>query len=327
MKYLVIGAGGTGGAIGAYLAHAGQDVALIARGRHLEAMRENGLHVIRPTDEFTARDINAYTMEEYSSLRSGGDGSGNGIACPDVIFVCVKGYSIEEMIPFITEIADADTIVIPILNIYGTGARMQRDLPGNLVTDGCIYIASEIIRPGEILMKGDIFRIVYGLRKDDRSVDSRITEAQLCRLRKIEENLNVSGIRGILSDNIERDALRKFAYVSPQGACGLYYNIPTGPMQVPGEERDCFAGLVKEIDDLAHAMGIDFGEDIVKVSLNILDTLDPSMTTSMQRDIAAGKSSEIDGLIYEVVRMGERFGADLPIYRSIVDELRARGIE
>ena len=98
-------------------------------------------------------------------------------------------------------------------------------------------------------------------------------------------------------------------------------------MQVPGEERDCFAGLVKEIDDLAHAMGIDFGEDIVKVSLNILDTLDPSMTTSMQRDIAAGKSSEIDGLIYEVVRMGERFGADLPIYRSIVDELRARGIE
>ena len=317
MRYLVIGAGGTGGAIGAYLAHAGKDVTL-------EAMRENGLHVIRPSDEFTIDNINACTMDEYSDRCCNGRGTGEMTGCPDVIFVCVKGYSVDETIPFISKIASPDTIIIPILNIYGTGARMQKDLPDNLVTDGCIYIASEIIRPGEILMKGDIFRVVFGLRKEDREADSRITETQLARLRMIEEDLNSSGIRGILSDNIERDALRKFAYVSPQGACGLYYDVPTGPMQVPGEKRDCFAGLVGEIDKLAHAMGLDFEEDIVAVSLNILDTLDPSMTTSMQRDVAAGKSSEIDGLVYEVVRMGERYGVSLPLYNKIADELHSR---
>ena len=45
MKYLIIGAGGTGGCIGAYLAKAGNDVTFIARGKHLQAIRENGLTV------------------------------------------------------------------------------------------------------------------------------------------------------------------------------------------------------------------------------------------------------------------------------------------
>ena len=69
-------------------------------------------------------------------------------------------------------------------------------------------------------------------------------------------------------------------------------------------------------------MGIDFGEDIVAANLSILDDLSPTMTTSLQRDISAGKSSEIDGLIYEVVRMAERHGIDLPMYRRISSELR-----
>ena len=92
-------------------------------------------------------------------------------------------------------------------------------------------------------------------------------------------------------------------------------------MQHPGAERDCFAGLVAEIQLLAEAMGIDFGEDIVAANLSILDDLSPTMTTSLQRDISAGRSSEIDGLIYEVVRMSERHGIDLPMYRRISSEL------
>ena len=95
-------------------------------------------------------------------------------------------------------------------------------------------------------------------------------------------------------------------------------------MQHPGKERDCFAGLVAEIQELANAMGIDFGEEIVSVSLSILDGLSPTMTTSLQRDIAAGRSSEIDGLIYEVVRMADRYGVSLPLYTEITGALRSR---
>lgn len=93
-------------------------------------------------------------------------------------------------------------------------------------------------------------------------------------------------------------------------------------MQKPGEIRDTFAALIGEIDKLANAMGIDFGEDIVKTNLDILDALTPEASTSMQRDIRQGKNSEIDGLVYEVVRLGEKFGVELPVYRKIAEKLK-----
>ena len=89
-----------------------------------------------------------------------------------------------------------------------------------------------------------------------------------------------------------------------------------------GEIRDCFAGLVHEIDILAQAMDIHFKEDIVKRNLAILDSLSEDATTSLQRDIMNGKDSEIDGLIYEVVRLADRYNADLPIYKKIAAALK-----
>lgn len=303
MKYLIIGAGGTGGAIAGYMGRAGKDVTVIARGEHLKAIQKNGgLKVIRPKDEFFA-PVKASDMEHYNET-------------PDVIFVCVKGYSIPDTIPFIKQVADAHTIVIPILNIYGTGAEMQKQLPGILVTDGCIYVASEKKAPGVILMSGLILRVVFGVRKP---------EEYRPELEQIKKDLDDSNIMGILSDNIQRDALLKFSYVSPQGACGLYYNIPAGPMQKEGIYRDTFAELVHEIDLLAHAMGITFEKDIVQRNLKILDDLTPDMTTSMQKDIAAGHQSEIDGLIFSVVRLAETYHLDLPAYHKIAAEMRNRG--
>ncbi|MCH3954630.1 MAG: NAD(P)-binding domain-containing protein [Eubacterium sp.] len=217
-KYVIIGAGGTGGALGAYLARAGKDVTFIARGEHLKAMKENGLRVIRMRDEFTINPVKACEMQDYSDR-------------PDVILVCVKGYSVDSVIPFIKRVAGPETVVIPILNVYGTGGKMQEQLPGILVTDGCMYIASQKKEPGVILMSGDILRVVFGVRKKE---DYRPV------LKEIERDFLDSDIRGILSDNIRRDALQKFAYVSPQGACGLYYDIPAGPMQKEGKYRDTF---------------------------------------------------------------------------------------
>lgn len=303
MKYLVIGAGGTGGALGAYLARGGKDVTLIARGAHLEAIQTRGLRVIQPGGEFTVSPATV-DMEHYN---------GN----PDVVFVCVKGYSLEALIPFLERIADGHTVVIPILNLYGTGGKLQQRLPGVPVMDGCIYIAAEIQSPGCILMRGDILRVVFGPRSPEESLPV---------LKQIEAELNECGVRGILSDNIQRDALRKFAYVSPQGACGVYYDATAGAMQRQGPSRNCFAALVKEIVSLAEAMGIRFEGDLVQQHLDILDALEPEMTTSMQRDLKAGGPSELDGLVYEVVRMGERYGAELPEYRRISAELARRGL-
>ena len=305
MKYLVIGAGGTGGSIGAYMTEAGKDVTLIARGEHLKKMQEHGLNMeTTKKGNYTVHPIKATDMEHYEEQ-------------PDIIFVCVKGYSLEETIPFIRRVAKESTIVIPILNIYGTGNRMQEQLPELLVTDGCIYIAGEIKEPGTILLLGDIFRIVYGVRNP---------EEIRSELFQVAQDLKDSGIEGILSDNIRRDALQKFAYVSPMAACGLYFHVSAGEVQKTGEPRDTFVKLMKEIDALAVAMDVPFLVDIVTTNLQILDALNPEASTSMQRDIYAGKASEIDGLIYEVVRMGQRYGVPTPTYEMIADKARADGL-
>ena len=305
MKYLVIGAGGTGGSIGAYMTEAGKDVTLIARGEHLKRIQEHGLNMeTTEKGNYTVNPIKATDMEHYNEQ-------------PDIIFVCVKGYSLEDTIPFIRRVATKETIVIPILNIYGTGSRMQEQLPELLVTDGCIYIAGEIKEPGTILLRGDIFRIVYGVR-DPQEIRPELF--------MVAQDLKDSEIEGVLSDNIRRDALQKFAYVSPMAACGLYYHVSAGEVQVTGEPRDTFVKLMKEIDALAVAMDVPFLVDIVTTNLQILDTLNPEASTSMQRDIYAGKASEIDGLIYEVVRMGQRYGVPTPTYEMIADKARADGL-
>lgn len=305
MKYLIIGAGGTGGSIGAYMTQSGKDVTLIARGEHLKRIQEQGLKMETTSKgNYTVQPIKACDMEHYEEK-------------PDIIFVCVKGYSLEDTIPFIKRVAKESTIVIPILNIYGTGAGMQEKLPGLLVTDGCIYIAGEIKEPGTIWLNGNIFRVVFGVRSP---------EELRPELFQVVQDLKDSGIDGVLSDNIRRDALQKFAYVSPMAACGLYYHVSAGEVQVTGEARDTFVKLMKEVDALAVAMGVPFLVDIVTTNLQILDSLSPTASTSMQRDIYAGKASEIDGLIYEVVRMGERYGVPTPTYEMIAKKAREDGL-
>jgi 2-dehydropantoate 2-reductase len=255
-----------------------------------------------PSRTFTVTDIKAVDEAGYAEI-------------PDVLFVCVKGYSIPDIIPFLREHSDAETLIVPILNIYGTGAKLQQALPDATVVDGCIYIAAEIKEPGVILQKGDIFRIVFGARKGQA----------LCRkMFLLEQELKAAGIDAVLSDQIERDAFQKYAYVSPMAACGLYYDATAEVFQRAGEERMLLIRCMKEIDALATAMGIPFLVDIEKTNLDILDALVPEASTSMQRDIWAGKPSEIDGLLYEPLRLGEQYGVEMPNYEMIVKVLKEK---
>ena len=304
MNYLIIGAGGTGGPLGAYLANAGKNVTLLARGAHLAAMRESRLHIVRPAGDIHLFPVKAESMETYHDT-------------PDVIFVCVKGYSLPEVIPFIQRTARKDTIIIPLLNLYGTGGRMQEELPELLVTDGCIYVAASIDHPGCVRMTSNLLRVVFGVREP---------EAYRPELDQIALDLRTGGVECVLSDNIRRDALMKFAYVSPQGACGLYYHIPAGGMQSAGEARECYIALMEEIALLGKVMGVPLAEDYRERNLAVLDSLPPDMTTSLQKDVAAGKQSEIDGLIFQVVRMGKQLGVHLPAYEKIAAKLSEKTV-
>lgn len=312
MKYAIIGAGGTAGILGFYMTKADRDVTLIARGRHLAAMQEKGLAVEKMWDGTTEIiPVKAMDMEHYDEQ-------------PDVVLVCVKGYSLEDTIPFIQRVAKPSTIVIPVLNIYGTGAKLQEQLPKLLVTDGCIYVSANIKEPGVLIQHGRILRVVYGVRNmSSQKVNiKRAHEEMLNALKDIKKDFDDSGIDGVLSENIQRDALEKFSYVSPIGAAGLYYHATAADFQREGKQREAFKTMIREIAALAEAMGVPFERDMVEVNLKILSSLAPEATTSMQRDVMEGKDSEIDGLVYEVVRMGERYHVPVPMYAKVAEKLR-----
>lgn len=305
MKYAIIGAGGTGGCLGFFLKKAGKDVTLIARGKHLEAIRKNGLTIQKLWDESRETlPVKACTAEEYKEI-------------PDVILVCVKGYSMDETVPTIKKIAGKETVVIPILNIYGTGGRLQKKLPELTVTDGCIYVSANIMEPGVILQHGKILRVVFGARKPEEETE---------KMREVAKDMVTDDLEVILSENIRRDAMVKFSYVSPIGAAGLYCNAVAADFQREGEQREMFRALIREIVALSHAMGIEFEEDLVERNLKILASLSPEATTSMQRDVIEGKRSEMDGLVYEVVRMGREYKVSMPQYEKAAACFREQGI-
>ena len=111
MEYLVIGAGGTGGCIAGYMHKAGKDVTLIARGKHLTAIKKEGLTIKRPKDILNLK-VNAVAEEDYKGKA-------------DVIFLCVKYFSLEDTYALVKRASHKKTIVIPVLNIYGTGEKMS----------------------------------------------------------------------------------------------------------------------------------------------------------------------------------------------------------
>lgn len=301
MKYLIIGAGGTGGTLGFYMTKAKKDVTLIARNEHLNVMKSKGLTLEKLWNhEKETIQVKAVSMEEYQEK-------------PDIILVCVKGYSLGSVIPFIQKVAKPETIVIPILNIYGTGGWMQKLLPDLSVMDGCIYVSANISSYGTILQHGEILRVVYGARtpKEFRP-----------ELKEVQKDFFDSSIDSILSDQIKRDTLKKFSYVSPIGAAGLYLQATAGDFQKEGKAREMFKEMIREISALAKAMEIPFEQDYVAINLNILSALPPETTTSMQRDVMAHKPSEIDGLVFEVVRMGQKYHVPVPIYEKVAEKLK-----
>ena len=304
MNYLITGTGGVGGSIATFLALAGKDVACIARGEHLDAIRTQGLRLHSDLKGEHTLHIPASTAEEYQGKA-------------DVIFVCVKGYSIDQSIAgLIRRAAKPETIVIPILNVYGTGPRIQRLVPGVTVLDGCIYIVGFVSGKGEITQMGRIFRLVYGAHRD--------TQVNRDTLLAVQRDLQDSGIKAEISDDINRDTFVKWSFISAMAVTGAYYDVPMGEVQKPGPVRDTFIGLSRESAELGRRMGIDIPADLVEYNLKVIDKLDPHSTASMQKDMARGHQSEVQGLLFDLIDAARAKGVDTPTYDKVAKKFKFR---
>lgn len=299
MNYLIIGTGGVGGSITGFLALAGKDVTCIARGKHLEAIKKNGLHLKSDLKGEHYLPVKAYTTEEYQGKA-------------DVIFVCVKGYSIDSVKDILERASSPHTLVIPILNVYGTGPRIGHLVPSVTVLDGCIYIVGFVSGEGEITQMGSIFRLVCGARPEQGISPER--------LETIAEELRSCGIKVDVSDDINRDTFIKWSFISAMACTGAYHDVPMGAVQHEGEVRNTFIGLSQESAAIGKQLGITFPEDPITYNLKVIDKLDPHSTASMQKDIARGHESEIQGMLFDMIELGERLGINLPTYHKVAQK-------
>jgi 2-dehydropantoate 2-reductase len=303
INYLVIGTGGVGGSIAGFLALAGKDVTCIARGTHLQAIRERGLKLKSDLKGIHSLQIPACTSEEFTGKA-------------DVIFVCVKSYSLESIAGLLQKAAHKDTLIIPVLNVYETGSRIQKMIDCQdyrllmpTVTDGCIYIVSFVSAPGEITQMGKIFRLIYGVRKG--------TVVSPEKMQSVQADLTESGIKAIISEDINRDTFIKWSYISAMALTGAYFDVPMREIQKAGEERDVFIGLSTESAEIGRKLNIPIPGDLVAYHLKILDGLAPDSTASLQKDIAKGHESEIDDLLFNMIRIGEKTGVKTPTCQKI----------
>lgn len=296
MKYLIIGTGGTGATIGAFLAADGNDVSFVARGAHLAAMVENGLLLDSGIKgKLNIENVKAFEGKEIKEKY-------------DVIFVCVKSYSLEEIVPVIKAGLHKDTIVIPVLNMFKTGEKLKEYIPEGKFLEGCIYISAFIDGPGKIVQAGDTFKVFFG-NPYNESIKDGIME-------QVESDLKSAGILSGISDDILRDTFKKFSFISAFAATGAFYDVSAGAIHREGEEREFYKALVKEIISIGKAMGVNVSPTLFEEDIQTMDSFGDDIKTSLQRDLEAGKNSEIDTLIFSVVRLGKQYGVPTPAYEK-----------
>jgi 2-dehydropantoate 2-reductase len=156
---------------------------------------------------------------------------------------------------------------------------------------------------------GKIFRVVFGARKGQNIPPER--------LEAVRNDLEQAGIKATVSDDIDRDTFVKWSYISAMACTGAYFDVPMREIQKPGQQRNVFIGLSQESEKTGRKMGIALPDKLVEAHLQVLDKLDPESTASLQKDLAKGHESEIDGLLFQMIRTGERLGVEMPVYRKV----------
>ena len=303
MNYLIIGAGGIGGCLGAYMAAAGLDVAFVARGGQQKALKEKGITVRLPAGELIeSGPVEAFDSDEVKKKY-------------DVILVCVKGYSLDSIVPAIRAAAHEKSVVIPILNALNAGARLRAALTGLCVLGGCVYLSAYVSAPGEIIQCSSMVRIVFG-EEEGLPPPPGLLEA-------LGKELESAGIDGIHSKSVRRDIFKKFAFTSAFVGVAARYDLNAGSLRENQNYRSLYIEFLAELEKIGRAMGIDPGSDFIGENLRILHTLLPETTASMQKDIKAGKLSEMDELLFDVDRLAVSLKVEAPQYRRAAQYFRS----
>lgn len=294
-RIAVVGAGGVGGYYGARLAAAGHEVLFVVRGRTLEALQRDGLQVESTRGDVTVHPVTATDNPAGETARFGR---------VDVVLLSVKTWQVGEAARSILPLVGPETLVVPLQNGVDAAACAAAVVGQEHVLPGSTKVFSEAAALGHIRHTGGPASITFGEWEGGLSP----------RARRLGAVLDVPGITVDLVSDIWAALWAKFLFVVPLGSVGAVTRMPVGVFRTQPETREMLQQAMREIETLAEARGVALPRDVIERTMAFVDAQPPAGTTSMQRDIAAGRPSELEAWTGAVVRLGLEAGIATPLH-------------
>ena len=299
MRIAVFGTGGVGGYFGGRLAQAGEDVTFIARGEHLRAIKANGLKVDSQSGDFVI-----YPAKATDDVTEVGE--------VDLVIIGVKAWQVPEAGRAVKPLVGPVTTVLPLQNGVDAVSQLVDDLGSDKVIGGLCRIVSFVVEPGHIRHAGFTPSIVIG------EIDNRRTD----RITRIEQVFKRAGLEIAIAADIQVALWMKFLFIASFSGVAAIANAPAGVIRNDPQWRTHMRNAMEEIYALAHAREIKLQPDSIDTVMATVDGLPEDATSSMQRDIAAGKPSELESQNGAVVRMARESSIEVPTHTLIYQTLR-----
>lgn len=308
MRIAVFGAGSVGGYFGGRLAQAGEDVVFISRGEHLKAIRSDGLRVESSEGDFFLRPARA--TEDPAT-----------VGPVDAVLVCVKAWQVPQAAEAMRPMIGPKTIVVPLQNGVEAPSQLEAVLGADHVLGGLCRIISSVVAPGHIRHAGIDPYVAFGSLNASRSEGAE-------NLR--DAFLRAKGVQVQIPQDIRVAMWRKFLLIAAWSGLGALTRAPIGLIRSQPETRPMLMQALEEIHTVAVAHRVALPLKAIAETLAFIDGLPPQGTASMQRDIVAGRPSELASQNGAVVRLAREARVEVPlhtfIYRSLLLlEMQARG--
>jgi 2-dehydropantoate 2-reductase len=296
----IIGTGAVGGYYGSKLCRLmptqGVSVYFIARGQHLEAIRQNGLSV-KTAEEGTWICHPTLATDDFAEL-----------PVLDLCLVCVKAYDLQDVSRKLRQCVSEATAIIPLLNGVDIYERMREELDTARIFPGCTYIGAHIAGPGEIAQRGGDCRILFG----------RDPQAPQSKPDFVFELFDQSDIGFEWLEDIAAALWRKYIFIASLGLVQTAFDKTLGQVMETPQLSDCVRAVMGEITALAGKKGVNLPADIVNQSYERGRNFAYKTKTSLQRDFEqAGKPDERDLLAGTILRLGPQLGIETPATQEL----------
>ncbi len=307
-KIGVIGVGGVGGYLAAMLSAHMPGVTVVARGGRGKAVAERGL--------ILHSDHNGEIVGHPAVVASASE-----LPVQDVLFICVKNYSLAQVLEEMAPAVGPETVLVPVMNGIDPAERVRQAYPANPVVDSVIYIVSYARPDYEIVQEGDYADLRIGVAPGgDVPAD---VSAQA--LRTVEEIMRTAGLDSRTVEDIEAAVWEKFILNCAYNVCTAAYDCNIGPIRDDPERAAEFVGAAREAAALAQARGVKVRPDIAsRVEHRFYHKLQDSDSSSLQRDVHAGRPAEIETFCGYVVREARRIGVPVPVMDKMYGLLQER---